>query len=86
MFSADAIKKIENASGTIYLIGKDLKNYKEEFQKLILQIIEDKKLPFSNVYIKIPTFLGEVFVSLLWEKNLKVKETEIRHDYLMIRF
>lgn len=86
MFFADSIKKIENTNSAIYLITKDLKNYKEEFQKLILQIIEDKKLPFLNVYVKIPSFMGEKFFSLLWEKNLKVKEMGMHNDYLMIRF
>jgi hypothetical protein len=80
------IHKFQNIHGITYVIPKNLTNIKEEFEKLILNIFENKKLPFTDIYVKMPVFVSQKFIELVWEKNIKIKESEIRHDTIMIKF
>lgn len=80
------IHKFQNIYGITYVINSDLKDYKTEFLKLISEITEDKKLPFSDVYIKMPVFMSQKFMEFVWESGLKYKEVETRHDKFMIKF
>jgi hypothetical protein len=80
------IHKFQNIYGITYVINSNLKDYKTEFLKLISDITEDKKLPFSDIYIKMPLFMSQKFMDIVWESGLKYKEIETRHDVFMIKF
>jgi hypothetical protein len=80
------IHKFQNIYGTTYVISADLKDYKNQFSDLILKILEDKKLPFNDVYVKMPVFLSQKFMDIVWEGSLKYKEVETRHDKFMVKF
>jgi hypothetical protein len=80
------IHKFQNIYGITYVVLPDLKEYKTEFPKLILQILDDKKLPFADVYVKMPVFMSQKFMEFVWEGNLKYKEIETKHDKFMIKF
>jgi hypothetical protein len=80
------IHKFQNIYGITYVINSNLKDYKTEFLKLISDITEDKKLPFSDIYIKMPLFMSQKFMDIVWESGLKYKEIETRHDIFMIKF
>jgi len=80
------IHKFQNIHGTVYVIPSELKNFKEEFKKLISKILEDKKLPFNSVYVKMPVFWWDRFLTEITDSNLKYKEIEIRHQKALIKF
>jgi len=80
------IHKFQNIYGITYIVNPDLKDYKTEFLKLLSQIEQDKKLPFSDVYVKMPVFMTQKFMEIIWESEMKYKEVETRHEKFMIKF
>lgn len=80
------IHKFQNIHGITYIIPSNLTNTKEEFKKVILNVLEDKKFPFAKVQVTMPIFMYQKFMELVWEQNIKVKESEICHDTFMIKF
>jgi hypothetical protein len=53
---------------------------------LVLSIIEDKKFPFTDVYVKIPNFLFQKFMEQLRESDMKYIEMEQRKDIFLLKF
>lgn len=80
------IHKYQNIYGISYVIIGNPKNPIEELKKLILDIEEDKKIPFSTVYVKMPSFMFQRFMDAVRESSLSYKEIENRHDKFLIRF
>lgn len=79
------IHKFQNIHGISYNIPPQLNNFKQDFAKLIDGITEDKKAPFSDVYVKMPLFWLDKFLGVLSDKDLKYKELEIRHEKALIK-
>ena len=79
------IHKFQNIHGISYTIPPQLNNFKQDFAKLIDEITEDKKAPFSDVYVKMPLFWLDKFLGVLSDKDLKYKELEIRHEKALIK-
>lgn len=80
------IHKFKNIHGTSYTIPAQLKSYKEDFVKLLHDILEDKKYPFSDVYVRMPLFWMDKFMTALSDNDMKYKEIEIRHEKVLIKF
>jgi hypothetical protein len=80
------IHKFQNIHGISYTIYGNIKDIKSEIQDMILQIMEDKKFPFTDVYVKLPTFLFHKFMDELRNTDLKNKEMEARKDFFLIKF
>lgn len=80
------IHKFQNIHGISYTIPPQLKDYKEEFLKLIQMIIDDKKAPFSDVYVKMPVFWLNKFLEFMNAEGMKYKELQTRHEIVLIKF
>jgi hypothetical protein len=48
--------------------------------------MEDKKFPFTTVYVKIPVFLFQKFMAEVRGADLKYEEMETRKDMFLIKF
>lgn len=80
------IHKFQNIHGTSYTIPAQLKTFKEDFLKLMHDILEDKKHAFSDVYVRMPVFWLDKFMQVMTEQEMKYKEIEIRHEKVLIKF
>lgn len=80
------VYKFQNIHGITYFIDGNIKNINEELQELILKIQEDKKSPFSSVYVKLPIFLMNKFTIALESSDLKFKSVNKKKDELLIEF
>ena len=45
-------------------------------QSLVLSIMDDKKAPFSSVYVRLPMFLLQKFMDEVREAGMKYEEME----------
>jgi len=84
--SDNMIHKFQNIYGISYVVSQDLKNYNEEFKKLIQDILNDKKFPFSEIYVKMPIHYSQKFMELLWDSELKYKEVGTKKEIFMVKF
>lgn len=80
------IHKFQNIHGICYTVPPDLKEYKKELEQLIKNITEDKKLPFTDVYVKMPVFWFQRFVEALKVVDMDFKEAGSRHGIFLIKF
>jgi hypothetical protein len=80
------IHRFQNIYGITYVIAGSAKDIKTEMTNLVLSIIEDKKFPFTDVYVKIPTFLFQKFMEELRQSDMKYVEMEQRKDIFLIKF
>jgi hypothetical protein len=55
-------------------------------QNLVLSVIEDKKLPFTTVYVKLPLFLFQKFMDEARNVDMKYQEMENRKDMVLLKF
>jgi hypothetical protein len=49
-------------------------------------LLELKKQPFTDVYVKMPSLLFQKFLDKLAENNIKYKEAEFKHQQFLIKF
>lgn len=80
------IHKYQNIYGISYVIVGNLKNVNEDLKKLMSDIEEDKKIPFSSVYVKMPAFMFQKFMDSVREAALTYKEIENRHGMFLVKF
>lgn len=80
------IHKYQNIYGISYVIVGNLKNINEDLKKLMNDIAEDKKIPFSSVYVRMPAFIFQKFMDHVRETSLTYKEIENRHEMFLIKF
>jgi hypothetical protein len=78
--------RFQNIHGISYTTAGDIRNIPDEIAKLILDIINDKKLPFTDVYVRLPAFLFQKFMDQVRESNLQVKEMESRKNIFLVKF
>lgn len=80
------IHKIQNIHGTVYIVDGMNKNFAEEMTNVFEKIIEEKKFPFSSIYLKFPVFVSN-HISLVMDnfdikpKNVMKKKNEIVMEF-----
>jgi hypothetical protein len=72
--------------GTVISIGLNGSNSEKELVDAIEKIIEFKKQPFTDVYVKISSLLFQKFLDKLALKNMKYKEAEMKKQIFMLKF
>ena len=80
------VHRFQNIYGISYVVGGNIKDIQSEMQNLVLSVMEDKKFPFTSVYVKIPVFLFQKFMSEVRNADLKYEEMETRKDMFLIKF
>lgn len=80
------ISRFQNIHGVGYSISGRVKDIKQELKNLISGIIEDKKFPFTSVYVTLPLFLFPNFINELKISELKLKELENKKQTIMLKF
>ena len=80
------IHKYQNIYGISYVIFGNLNKTNEDLKKLVEDIIEDKKFPFSTVYVKMPAFIFQKFMEQVREFGLEYKEVESRNGTFLVKF
>lgn len=80
------IYRFQNIYGISYVFAGDSQDIKNKIQELLLKIIEDKKSPFADIYVKFPIFLLPKFNEELRNSDMKYKEMEIRKEMVMFKF
>ena len=64
----------------------NMSNSEKELTDIIEKIIELKKQPFTDIYVKIPSLLFQKFLDKLALNGLKYKESEIKKQIFMLKF
>jgi hypothetical protein len=80
------VHRFQNIYGISYVVGGNIKDIQYEMQNLVLSVMEDKKFPFTTVYVKIPVFLFQKFMAEVRSADLKYEEMETRKDMFLIKF
>jgi hypothetical protein len=80
------VHRFQNIYGISYVVGGNIKDIQSEMQNLVLSVMEDKKFPFTTVYVKIPVFLFQKFMAEVRSADLKYEEMETRKDMFLIKF
>jgi hypothetical protein len=80
------IHRFQNIYGITYVVLGNIKDIKTEMQNLVLSVIEDKKLPFTTVYVKLPLFLFQKFMDEARNVDMKYQEMENRKDMVLLKF
>lgn len=78
--------RFQNIHGISYTISENSKDLKADMQEIILGVIEDKKLPFKDVYVRLPIFLFSKFMDEIRNTGLAYREMEARKNFFLIRF
>lgn len=80
------VHRFQNIYGITYTISGNIKDLKNEMQNLVLSIIDDKKAPFAEVYVKLPLFLFQKFMDEIRTVDIKYKEMESKKEFFLIKF
>jgi len=80
------IHRFQNIYGITYVVLGNIKDIKTEMQKLVLSVMEDKKFPFTTVYVKLPLFLFQKFMDEARNVDMKYQEMENRKDMVLLKF
>jgi hypothetical protein len=80
------IKRSKDMYGTVLLMQNPASNIDVELKDLIQKIKEEKKLPFNDVYTKIPHTLFQKFLDTIVSNNLKYKDIEFKDKIFLIKF
>jgi hypothetical protein len=80
------VHKFQNIHGISYVVSSESQKNQSDLQDLVKKIIEDKKFPFTDVYVKLPVFMFQKFMELVRNSDLKHKEMESRKDIFLIKF
>lgn len=80
------VHRFQNIYGISYVVTGTSKDIKSEMQELVLSVMEDKKFPFTTVYVKVPAFLFQKFMQEVRDANLKYLEVETRKEMFLIKF
>lgn len=80
------VHRFQNIYGISYTVSENSKDLKADIQEIILGVMEDKKLPFKDIYVRLPMFLFSKFNDELRNVGLAYKEMEARNNIFLIRF
>lgn len=80
------VHRFQNIYGISYTVAGNIKDIKSEIENVVLGVIEDKKLPFATVYVKLPIFLMSKFMDELRKSNLNYEELETRKEFFLVKF
>jgi hypothetical protein len=73
--------------GVVILVtNSDIKKSEDELNQVVQKLLELKKQPFTDVYVKMPSLLFQKFLDKLAENNIKYKEAEFKHQQFLIKF
>lgn len=80
------IHRFQNIYGIGYVfVGAD-QDIKNKIQELFLKIKEDKKIPFVDVYVRMPIFLLPRFNEEMRMSDMNYKEMEIKKETVLFKF
>lgn len=80
------INKTENRIGTFLTLTYNSKNEDKMISEYIAEIQKLKKYPFSNVFIKIPIYILEKFLTKTKERDLLYKELQLKDKIVLIHY
>lgn len=80
------IHKFQNIHGLVYVVDGAQKILADEIEKLATEIKNEKKFPFSSVYVKIPLFVTNKFMDEIERQGLKVKSSFHKKNEIMMEF
>jgi hypothetical protein len=80
------VHKFQNIHGISYVVSSESQKNQNDLQDLVKKIIEDKKFPFTDVYVKLPVFMFQKFMEFVRNSDLRHKEMESRKDIFLIKF
>ena len=80
------IHKFQGIYGTMFVLQQTDVGLAKELDSLIAKIEEEKKLPFADVYIKVPALVFQKFLDMCDLKNLKYKDIEMKKNIFLVKF
>lgn len=80
------VHKFQNIHGLTYVVDGAQKILADEIEKLAAEIKNEKNLPFSSVYVKIPVFVTNKFMDEVEKQGLKVKSAFHKKNEVMMEF
>lgn len=80
------IYKIQNIHGIVYVVSGMNKNFIEEINNVLKQIVEEKKFPFSSIYLKFPVFASNHISSAMENFDIKPKNIMKKKNVIVLEF
>lgn len=81
------VHTIKNSNGTVLRVsGYDNNNLEKCLKELIQKIVEEKKLPYNDVYVNLSPIIFEQFIVLSKNKNLSIKDIGTVKTQIMVKF
>ena len=81
------VHTIKNSNGTVLRVsGYDNNNIEKCLKELIQKIVEEKKLPYNDVYVNLSPIIFEQFIVLSKNKNLSIKDIGTIKTQIMVKF
>lgn len=81
------VHTIKNSNGTVLRVsGYDNNNIEKCLKELIQKIVEEKKLPYNDVYVNLSPIIFEQFIVLSKNKNLSIKDIGTVKTQIMVKF
>jgi hypothetical protein len=81
------VHTIKNSNGTVLRVsGYDNNNLEKCLKELIQKIVEEKKLPYNDVYVNLSPIIFEQFIVLSKNKNLTIKDIGTVKTQIMVKF
>ncbi len=80
------IHKFQGIYGTMLIMPMSSNNLDDLINETILKILEEKKLPYSEVYVKIPSLFFQKFLDMSSQKNLKYKDIEFKKQIFLVKY
>jgi actin-like ATPase involved in cell morphogenesis len=81
------VHTIKNSNGTVLRVsGYDNNNVEKCLKELIQKIVEEKKLPYNDVYVNLSPIIFEQFIVLSKNKNLSIKDIGTVKTQIMVKF
>jgi hypothetical protein len=81
------VHTIKNSNGTVLRVsGYDNNNLEKCLKELIQKIVEEKKLPYNDVYVNLSPIIFDQFIVLSKNKNLTIKDIGTVKTQIMVKF
>jgi hypothetical protein len=80
------IYKFQGIYGTMFVVPMSSNNLDDLINETILKILEEKKLPYSDVYVKVPSLFFQKFLDVSSQKNLKYKDIEFKKQIFLVKY
>lgn len=80
------IHKYQGIYGTMFVLQQSSSTLAKELDELVAKLEEEKTIPFSSVYVKIPALAFQKFLDVCDSKNLKYKDIEMKKNIFLVKF